>query len=211
MAYIKPWQAPQGRDILVWIGSVDHNGHGCDLPVFKARAIIPASPRQVLDLVMDSSRATEYNKMSQGRTDVIVLQSDVHTLQNESDYGIAGEAKIIRSLNKPPLIRRSIEMLSLIYAKPLEDADGYLAVNRSVWEDSSAEPRSTKDTIRSEILLGVNIFRAVPGPTPQEMHCELTTITHAHTSVVPDGIARKMGPTQAVAFLREVQDLFSKQ
>jgi len=207
---VQSWQAPQGKDILVWTGSVNHNGHGCDLPVIKARAIMPAAPRHVLELIMDSSRATEYNKMSQGRTDVLILQKGIDTLALESEYGVAGEAKIIRSLNKPPLIRRSIEMLSLIYARPLENADGYLAVNRSVWEDSSATPKPSKDTVRSEIMLGVNIFRAVPGPNPDETYCELTTITHAHAPVVPDAIARKMGPTQAATFMKDLQQLFSK-
>ena len=206
---LQPWQAAHGKDVLVWTGCVDHNGHGCDLPVIKSRAIIPTTPRQVLELVMDSSRATEYNKMSQGRKDVIVLQKGIDTSAEESDYGIAGEAKIIKSLNKPPLIRRSIEMLSLIYARPLENADGYLAVNRSVWEDSSATPKTSKDTVRSEILLGVNIFRPVQGPN-KEQYCELTTITHAHTSVVPDALARKMGPTQAATFMRDLQMIFSK-
>lgn len=102
-------------------------------------------------------------------------------------------------------------MVSLIYARPLEHADGYMAVNRSVWEDSSATPKPSKDLVRSEILMGGNIFRAVPGPTNAEVYCELTTITHAHTSLVPEGIARKMGPTQAITFIRDVRDLFSKQ
>jgi hypothetical protein len=161
---------------------------------------------------MDSSRVGEYNKMSQGRNDILYIQKGIDTTADESDYGIPGEAKIVKSLNKPPLIRRKIEMLSLIYARRLEHADGYLVVSRSVWEDSSATPQSlAKDTIRSEILLGVNILRPVVGPAGTQ-YCEMTTITHTHTSgVVPDALLRKMGPGQAAKFLEEIQAVFSKQ
>jgi hypothetical protein len=206
---IDSWHAPQGRDILVWAGSVDHNGFGCELPVIKARAIIPATPLQVLELIMDSSRAMEYNKMSQGRTDLLMLQEGIETPAKDSAYGVAGEIKVIKSLNKPPLLRRTIEMISLIYARPLENAEGYLAVNRSLWEDSSATLKQTKDTVRSEMILGVNVFRPVPGINDNQTHCELTTITHAHAPIVPDAIARKMGPTHAVTFLRQVQEIFA--
>jgi hypothetical protein len=163
---------------------------------------------------MDSSRVGEYNKMSQGRNDILYIQKGIDTTADESDYGIPGEAKIVKSLNKPPLIRRKIEMLSMIYARRLEQqADGYLVVSRSVWEDSSATtPQSLeKDTVRSEILLGVNIFRPVVGPLGTQ-YCEMTTITHTHTSgVVPDALLRKMGPGQAAKFLEEIQAIFSKQ
>ena len=210
--HVSPWYAAYDKEVFVWVGSVDHKGHGCDLPVVKARGIIPTEPRNVLDLVMDSSRVGEYNKMSQGRHDIVYLQKGIDTTELESEYGLPGEAKIIKSLNKPPLIRRSIEMLSLLYARRLEHTnDGYLTVSRSVWEDSSGSATSmaAKDTVRSEILLGVNVFRPVAGPNG-EQHCEMTTITHAHTTAVPDMLARKMGPSQAVKFFRDLQVIFSK-
>jgi hypothetical protein len=216
---IQPWHAAVGKRILVWTGTVGHNGHGCELPMIKARGIIPTAPRNVVDLLMDSSRVGEYNKMSQGRRDVLYLQKGIDTTADESEYGIPGEAKIIKSLNKPPLIRRKIEMLSLIYARKLKEVDGYLLVSRSVWEDSNGTSRPElleKDTVRSEILLGVNIFRPVVGggggPDDEgTTYCEMTTITHTHTSgVVPDALLRKMGPGQAAKFMEEIQSIFSK-
>jgi hypothetical protein len=30
---IQPWHSASGKDVLVWTGSVSHNGHGCELPV----------------------------------------------------------------------------------------------------------------------------------------------------------------------------------
>jgi START domain len=167
---------------------------------YKARAIICTAPRHVVELVMDSSHVGEYNKMSQGRNDILYIQRGIDTTADKSEYGIPGEAKIVKSLNKPPLIRRKIEMLSLIYARRLEQqADGYLVVSRSVWEDPSATiPQSlAKDTVRSEILLGVNLFRPIVGPAGIQ-YCEMTTITHTHASgVVPDALLRKMGAGQA--------------
>lgn len=209
---VQPWHAPSGKDILVWIGCVDHDGHGCNIPMVKARGIIPTAPRNVVDLMLDSSRVGEYNNMSQGRHDVHVLQKGIDTTAEESELGIPGEAKIVKSLNKPPLIRTSIEMLSLIYAHHLEHSDGYLCVSRSVWEDSSASVKSapSKDTVRSEIFLGVNLFRPIPHENGQ--YCEMTTITHAHASgIVPGGLARKMGPSQAANFVRDIQGIFTKE
>jgi hypothetical protein len=208
--HIQPWHAAFGKHILVWTGNVGHNGHGCDLPVIKARGIIFTAPRNVVELLMDSSRVGEYNKMSQGRRDVLYLQKGIDTTAEESEYGIPGEAKIVQSVNKPPLIRRKIEMLSLIYARKLKEADGYLLVSRSVWEDGRASRPESLDTVRSEILLGVNIFRPVVGPEGRQ-YCEMTTITHTHTfGVVPDVLLRKMGPSQAAKFLEEMQCLFSQ-
>jgi hypothetical protein len=219
---IQPWHAAFGKHILVWTGTVGHNGHGCELPMIKARGIIPTAPRNVVELLMDSSRVGEYNKMSQGRRDVLYLQRGIDTTADESEYGIPGEAKIVKSLNKPPLIRRKIEVLTLIYARKLKEADGYLLVSRSVWENGRANgrPESSpmeKDTVRSEILLGVNIFRPVAGPEggmqqqQQQQYCEMTTITHTHTSgVIPDALLRKMGPSQAAKFMEEIQFIFSQ-
>jgi hypothetical protein len=162
-----------------------------------------------MELMMDSSRVKEYNSMSQGRSDVVVIQEGIDTSALESAYGIPGEAKIIQSLNRPPLFRRNLEMKSLIYARPIEGArETYIAVSRSVWEDAAGTPKASNDTLRSEILLGVNLVRPFDGPNG-EQHCELTTITHANTGeAVPSMLAKKIAPAQAVSFIKAIQALF---
>jgi hypothetical protein len=161
---------------------------------------------------MDSSRVKEYNKMAQGRKDLVVLQEGIDTPLEESDYGVAGEAKIVQSLNKPPLIRRSIEMLSLLHARKFDESwdagHGYISVSRSVWEDAAGTTKESKDSIRSEMLLGVNLLRAIPGSKEGEIHCEMTSISHVHTTAVPQMLAQKMAPQHAVNFINSIRSLF---
>jgi hypothetical protein len=209
---VQPWQSVGGSDTLVWIGNAGHKGPGHDLPVVKARGNIPAAPRKVIGLIMDSSRVKEYNKMAQGRKDLVVLQEGIDTPRQGSDHCIAGEAKIVQSLNKPPLIRRSIEMLSLLHARKLDGSGNaghsYIAVSRSVWEDAAGTTKESKDSVRGEMLLGVNLLRAIPGSKEDEIHCELTTISHVHTTAVPQMLAQKMAPQHAVNFINSIRSLF---
>jgi len=208
------WQSVSGSDTFVWTGSIHHNGPGHNLPVVKARGNIAATPRDVMDLMMDSSRVKEYNKMAQSRKDVVILQKGIDTTREESDFDLAGEAKIIQSLNKPPMIRRSIEMLSLMHARKLDKyiggnpVHGYIAVSRSVWEDAAGTPVNSKDSVRCEMLLGVNLLRAIPGTRHGEIHCELTTISHVHTTAVPQILAQKMAPQHAVNYIGAIRALF---
>jgi hypothetical protein len=208
---IRPWHQACGNDILVWQGTAHHHGPGKHLPLIKARGIIPASPETLIDLLLDSSRVREYNKMSQGRTDLLYLQKGVHTTAAESAFNIAGEAKIMRSLNRPPVIRRNIEMISLTYARPLEVAgpcQSYVIVSRSVWEDGTGLPKSSNDTVRSEMHLGVNLLRPVESPNGG-CFCELTTITHVQTSAVPELLAKRMAPSHAAGYIKEIQSIFN--
>ena len=205
---IKPWHAAQGSDVLIWTGGVDHNGFGSGWPVCKARGLIKASPRVLLDYLLDSSKVKEYNKMSQGREDLLVIQEGIHTTVAESKYGFAGQCKITKSLNKPKFLPTTIEMLSLNYTQPVKNAPGsYIVVQRSVFEDDSGEHKgSTKHTIRSEMLLGVILIR----PLFDEAHqiCELTNITHVYSPGVPEMIAKRVAPTQAANMIRAIQNVF---
>jgi hypothetical protein len=83
---VRPWHITSGSDILVWRGSTHHPGPRKDLPVIKARGIVPATPELVMGLLLDSSRVAEYNKMSQGREDLLFLQKGLHTSAADSDY-----------------------------------------------------------------------------------------------------------------------------
>ena len=55
--------------VHVWHSRFDHGGYGCDLPVVRARGTVPAPAADLALLLLDSSRAGEYNKMSVGRVD----------------------------------------------------------------------------------------------------------------------------------------------
>lgn len=135
---------------------------------------------------MDSEQLKRYNKMSQGRENVYVLQEGVDTPAEKSAFGLPGDVRIMRALNKPKLLPKTIEMLSLWYTKPVPDApDAYMTVSRSVWENSTGTPKNNNNRIRSEMLLGVNLVR----PCPEG--CEFTTITHVFTPGVPEIMAKR--------------------
>ena len=198
-----PWQVAKGKDILVWTGAVQHKGFGHDWPVVKTRCIIRTSPRQLLDFLMDSTQLKRYNKMSQGRENVFVLQEGVDTRTEESAYGIPGDARIMRALNKPKLLPKTMEMLSLWYTKHVQDLpDAYMVVSRSVWENSTGTPKQS-NRLRSEMLLGVNLLR------PCAEGCELTTITHVFAPGVPEMLAKRMAPQSTANMVREIQSIFA--
>jgi hypothetical protein len=202
---IHPWLAPQGSDVLTWTGGVPHQGFGHDWPVVKARGIVKTHPRNLLTFLLDSSQIKKYNKMSQGRSDLLVMQEGVETTAAESEYGFAGAAKIMRSLNKPRMLPKTIEMLSLWYTRVLEDSpDAYMIVNRSVWENDSATPQKSSNLLRSEMLLGVMLLRPCMGVEA----CELTTITHVYSPGVPEMLAKRMAPGSAAGLIREIQEQF---
>ena len=164
----------------------------------------------------------EYNKLSVGRTDELMMQSGFHILAAESPYGIKGEIKIIRSRSKPPILRKQIEMISVIHARELQTEcggmDGYLVVSRAVWEDIKTHDSSVvlsntgamgPKSIRTEMLLGVNLIRPLKGLQNQnDGCCEFTTVTHAYSPALPQGIAKRMAPSAASNFVRDIQNLY---
>jgi hypothetical protein len=212
----------QGKEILVWLSKVDHGGIGSELPMIKARGIVKTNAKNLVDLLLDSSRVKEYNKLSVGRTDELMMQSGFQTLATESPYGIKGEIKIIRSRSKPPILRKQIEMISVIHARELqtecEGMDGYLVVSRAVWEDIKTHDSSVvlsntgatgPKSIRTEMLLGVNLIRPLKGLQNQnDGCCEFTTVTHAYSPALPQGIAKRMAPSAASNFMRDIQNLY---
>jgi hypothetical protein len=161
--------------------------------------------RDLLTFLLDSSQIKKYNKMSQGRFDLLVLQEGVETTAAESEYGFAGDAKIMRSLNKPRMLPKTIEMLSLWYTRVLEHTpDAYMIVNRSVWENDSATTQKSSNLLRCEMLLGVILLRPCKGGEA----CEMTTITHVYSPGVPEVIAKRMAPGSAAGLIRDIQEQF---
>lgn len=203
-----PWYrvADDSDDVLAWVGGVDHKGFGHDWPVVKVRGIVRTTPRQLVDFLLDSSQIKLYNKMSVSREDTHIIQASVDTTEEESEYGFAGAAKIMRALNKPKLLPMTLELVSLWNARRLEQAPGsYMIVNRSVWEDSSDMPKPCSDNVvRTEMLLGVQLVRPCNGGR----HCELTTITHVYPQGVPEAMAKRMAPSTAIIMVKDLQAIF---
>jgi hypothetical protein len=202
---IQPWHCAHDDDILIWTGDVRHDGLGSDWPVCKARGLINTNPRTLLEYVMDSSKVKEYNKMSQGREDLYFIQKGLDTLAVDSSYGIAGECKIVKAVNKPRLLPITIEMISLMHCKPIDNIPGsYMMVYRSVFEDTSVSG-DVAPVIRSEMLLGVVLVRPY---NKDHSITEMTSITHMYSPGVPEMIARRAAPSSAMNMLRDLQSIF---
>ena len=204
-----PWhEVHNDNDVLVWTGSSSSNSNhhhhdndrmmiknksfGHDWPIIKIRGKVKTTPRTLLNFLLDSTQIKKYNKMSQGREDVIVIQEGIDTTCEESLFGITGDVKVMRALNKPKMSPKTIETICLCYAKRLEEVEddddnnknnedenddnerrrmatpnSYIIVNRSVWEGS---PSSTTTTT----TLGCNKNNGNTTNTPT------TTNNHNH-------------------------------
>eukprot|EP00978_Attheya_sp_CCMP212_P019807 scaffold55935_cov43-Attheya_sp.AAC.1 len=164
--------------------------------------------------------------MSVGRTDELMMQTGVQTPAQKSPHGIKGEIKIIKSRSKPPILQKQIEMLSVIHARELqtecEGMDGYLVASRALWEDLKTHDSSVvhklsntgtgtgtagPKSIRTEMLLGVNLIRPLEG-LQNDGYCEFTTVTHVYSPSFPQGIVKRMPPSVASNFIQDIQNLY---
>lgn len=211
-------------EVLVWAGkSISRDGYGSELPFIKTTSIIHQSPKYLAELLMDSSRVKVYNKMSLGRTDEKVFQEGVDT--QGGSFG-DGESKVVRNLTKPPMVSSVIEFVTLMHARRLRPSDmevlpgidgdgdttpaeGYIVVSRAVTggEWSAADGNRSENgekLVRNEILLGINLLRAVPGE-PEKT--ELTAVTHVQSPMIPVMLAKGAGVKGAVDFVRDIRAL----
>ena len=208
--------AAYGDEVLVWTSKCTHGGHGSEYPMVRARGLIPTSARSMVDLLLDSGRTKEYNKMSLGRTDEHRFAQGVDAISASSPCsvtGIQGEAKIVRSKSQPPVVRKPVELRLLLHARKLHSESGegarYLTIGRSVWETEhgTAEAEDTSAT-RCEMLLSCNLIRDV-GVTGEM--CEITTITHGVSPGIPISIGKRIGLAAAAKYVRDIRAVFGKE
>lgn len=233
-----PWtNAASGRDVLVWSSKCTRKGYGSDYPVVKSRGLIPAPASAVVELIKDSARVTEYNKMSLGREDEAMLLTTTSTNDEAADagvggircsvhrpdvacprFGVPGEAKIMNSRSQPPLTRKPLEFKTLFYARKLTAEDGwgdgkasaYITVGRSVWETAAGtDEGSDGSATRCEVMLSVNLVRDVEMEDGEEW-CELTMIAHAVSPGIPIFVGKQLGLVAAENYIKDIRALFEK-
>jgi len=211
--------------------SKDDDGYGSELPIIKTTSIIHQSPKYLAELLMDSNMVKVYNKMSLGRTDERVFQTGVDT--QGGSFG-DGESKVVRNLTKPPMVSSLIEFVTCMHARKLRPSDmeillsptnvngshgdasseanneGYIVVSRAVTGDEWSTTNNSNSNgngeklVRNEILLGVNILKAVPG---EPNKTELTSVTHVYSPMIPLMLAKNAGVKGAVDFVRDIRAL----
>lgn len=182
-------------DVLVWSGSFRHGFYGSDLPAIRSAGIVNMSAKALMELLVDSNRVTEYNKMSLGRTDLHVFQDDMSV---EGPFG-KSITKLMRSESKPPLVRKTLVFVSILHAKELIDGSGYLLVSRAVHHP---EIQSAPTSIHSEILIGVNLIRKIHGT---DNLCLMVNVNHIRSPMVPMMVAKRIGVSAAVGFINDIR------
>lgn len=186
--------------VLVYLGKWKKEGYGSSVPVVKSISIINMSPKQMAELLLDSSRVKTYNKMSQGRKDVRVMQRGVDT----HDHFGHGETKIVRNITKPPVAKKKMLSVTLMHGRALRPTDGiqeggYVVVSRAVG-DPAVE---TEDYTLSEILLGVNVLRN----TENHNQCRVTAVTHVYSPNLPTALASRLGIKGAKNFVKDIRSV----
>ena len=173
---------------------------GGDLPTVRAMGLVNMSPRAIVDLLVDSSRVHEYNKMSLGRTDVLVLQNNFE----EEGSPFPGITKVVQSESQPPLLRKRLQFVTLMHARRLEGGNGYIIVSRAVTRGEEPVDVKPGDILRSEILMGINIILDVEG---DENRAIMINQNHIRSPMVPLFIAKKIGLAAAEGFFDDIRAL----
>ncbi|KAL7536599.1 hypothetical protein ACHAXR_007275, partial [Thalassiosira sp. AJA248-18] len=278
---------------LVWSGKFPHKYHGHEQPAIRSQGIVNMSPEALVDLLMDSTRVSEYNKSSIGRDDEVVLsdgtdldncpfsgqrkkkltgvimqgawivdgtavidsetddeQSDAEEIIEEvfDDHGgksvrtittsssrrerrqslFVGVTKLVRTKNKPPLVRKVLEFFTLLHCRALTDeqgGDGYIIVARGITPASDVE-KSSKGIMHSEILLNVHIIRRLrnkkgcgrgsknvstsgqkASKSDLANRCLMINVNHLKSPMVPNMLAKKVGLSAALNFILDIRAL----
>ena len=86
-----------------------------------------------------------------------------------------------------------------------EPLDGYIVVSRALTGGKWAPKDNTGENyVRNEILLGVNLLKAIPDEPDKT---ELTAVTHVYSPMVPVMLAKSAGMKGAVDFVRDIRAL----
>jgi hypothetical protein len=182
--------------VLVWTGNFQHGHYGSQLPAVRTAGFIQMSAAALTELLVDSARCAEYNKLSVGRTDILVLQEKMNKL---GPFG--GITKVMKSESRPPLLRKTLQFISILHATELLDGSGYLIVSRAVTTPEELKPKLSH-VLKSEILMGVNIIKRVEG---DDNRCLIVTVNHIRSPMVPMMIAKRLGLQAAVNFIQDLR------
>jgi len=200
--------------VLVWSGRFHHSHYGSDLPCVRAAATINMSAQALFELLLDSTRVQEYNAMSLGRTDLLILQNEMEEDDNGGGGVFGGVTKVARSETRPPLIRKTLQFTSLLHGRKLQmdhhqdvtSPPSYLLVSRAVSlndSNSSNNDNSSSSVLHSEILMGCNVIRPIRGK--EESQCLFVSVNHVRSPMIPMIIAKRIGLQAAANFIHDLR------
>jgi len=200
------WKSQNGNndetneeDVRVYVGRCQKSDiseyYGANLPVIKTEARLQITPKDMADLLLDSSRVRIYNKMSMGRKDIRIIDCD------------KGVAKIVKNVTKPPLTSKKIESVTFMHSRLLDEKGTYIVVSRAVTLPSTATTGEEKDRDveefgKSEILLGVNLLEPC-----DDNSSKMTSITHVYAPALPTLVAKRVGVNSATNFVHDIRSI----
>jgi hypothetical protein len=189
------------KEVLIWSGKYQGANHyASEYPLFLAKGNVQRSPRDLVNLLWDSNRTCEYNNYCLGRSDVLIIEDNI---LNGGNYG----AKIIKSETKVPFTGLSVVMTVLMHAQALEDEEGFMIVSRSLECGMAGYHAGSNAQVeegnKNEIILGVNLFRPVPGRPDMT---ELTSVSQVSSSLVPHFLTKRIGMMGVEDFFKNVRN-----
>lgn len=192
------------KDVLVWQGSYKHGLFGSEIPAIRSAGIVNSSAKKMVELLVDSSRVKEYNKISLGRTDIITFDGN---FDEEGPFG-KSITKVMKSESKPPMMS-PLSLTSVLHAKKIPNGSGYLIVNRSVHRP---EDETVASSMKTEIVMGVNLFvdfddNAHESKSGGIERCLMINVNHMRSPMVPMYIAKKVAVTSAHKFMNDIRAL----
>jgi hypothetical protein len=201
------WEETIRSEVLIWSGNFQ-GGHGGSTihrqyPMFLARGIIDRmSPREFLELLWDNDRTDEYNNFCMGRHDAIQIDDKVLLSPN-----VHSGVKVVRSETRVPFTSLSVSLCTVMFCRALPGGpqEGYVIISRSLvsgMAGSHTTQCSSIQKLKSEILWGVNLLRAVPGHPGQT---ELTSVSQVASSMVPQFLSQKIGLMGVEDFFKNVR------
>jgi len=190
---------PSSKDVLVWSGSFKHGLYGSEMPAIRSVGIVDTSAKKLMELLIDSSRVKEYNKISLGREDIIKFNGNLDT------GGPFGKSitKVMRSVSKPPLLK-PLALTSILHAKQMPDESGYLIVSRGVHRPDAEVVSSS---MKSEIVMGVNLI--VDFDDDDHDRCLMINVNHIRSPMVPLYVAKRLAVSTAAGFINDLRSCVS--
>jgi len=190
---------PSSKDVLVWSGSFKHGLYGSEMPAIRSVGIVDTSAKKLCELLIDSSRVKEYNKISLGREDIIKFNGNLDT------GGPFGKSitKVMKSVSKPPLLK-PLALTSILHAKQMPDESGYLIVSRGVHRPDAEVVSSS---MKSEIVMGVNLI--VDFDDDDHDRCLMINVNHIRSPMVPLYVAKRLAVSTAAGFINDLRSCVS--
>ena len=202
-----------GDEVLLWSGkpldfndNIRKNGtlsktYGKDVPIVRARGILKVTPRDLVDMLWDSSRVKSYNSMSLGRYDELVFEgAEGGWLEGHSTT----ESKIVKSISKVPLVGKPMTLFNYMHVGRLDEGNGYVLVSRGADENVEAANKPSQG-----ILFSMNLLRSIPGDEGK-VWTEITTISHFNVVGIPMFIASSIGLKSASGFINQLREACEK-